>query len=153
MVGYVIGREFGYWLLLRYGFYLRITESRIKLGEYLFLRHGGKIVVVGRFVPVLRSIAGILAGANHMPWPQFLLGNALGALAWASIFGFAAYILGRQVERVAGPMVIAIGVVALILIVIAVIFVGRREAQLMAEAERALPGPLKNRRDRPGAGE
>jgi hypothetical protein len=41
----------------------------------------------------------------------------------------------------------------LILIVIAVIFVGRREAQLMAEAERALPGPLKNRRDRPGAGE
>jgi membrane protein DedA with SNARE-associated domain len=152
MVGYVIGREFGYWLLLRYGFYLRITESRIKLGEYLFLRHGGKIVVVGRFVPVLRSIAGILAGANHMPW-QFLLGNALGALAWASIFGFAAYILGRQVERVAGPMVIAIGVVALILIVIAVIFVGPREAQLMAEAERALPGPLKNRRDRPGAGE
>jgi membrane protein DedA with SNARE-associated domain len=115
MVGYVIGREFGYWLLLRYGFYLRITESRIKLGEYLFLRHGGKIVVVGRFVPVLRSIAGILAGANHMPWRQFLLGNALGALAWASIFGFAAYILGRQVERVAGPMVIAIGVVALIL--------------------------------------
>jgi membrane protein DedA with SNARE-associated domain len=115
MVGYVIGREFGYWLLLRYGFYLRITESRIKLGEYLFLRHGGKIVVVGCFVPVLRSIAGILAGANHMPWRQFLLGNALGALAWASIFGFAAYILGRQVERVAGPMVIAIGVVALIL--------------------------------------
>jgi membrane protein DedA with SNARE-associated domain len=50
------------------GFYLRITESRIKLGEYLFLRHGGKIVAVGRFVPVLRSIAGILAGANHMPW-------------------------------------------------------------------------------------
>jgi hypothetical protein len=70
-----------------------------------------------------------------------------------AIFGFAAYILGRQVERVAGPMVIAIGVVALILIVIAVIFVGRREAQLMAEAERALPGPLKNRRDRPSAGE
>jgi hypothetical protein len=43
-------------------------------------------------------------------------------------------------------MVIAIGVVALILIVIAVIFVGRREAQLMTGAERALPGPLKNRR-------
>ena len=35
MIGYVIGREFGYWLLLRYGAYVRITESRIKLGEYL----------------------------------------------------------------------------------------------------------------------
>ena len=72
MVGYVIGREFGYWLLLRYGSYLRITESRIKLGEYLFLRHGGKIVIVARFIPVLRSLAGILAGANRMPWRQFL---------------------------------------------------------------------------------
>jgi len=127
-------------------------------------RHGGPTGSLGDqscepplygafFVKRFQSGAHCLDRANHMPWRQFLLGNALGALAWASIFGFAAYILGRQVERVAGPMVIAIGVVALILIVIAVIFVGRREAQLMAEAERALPGPLKNRRDRPSAGE
>jgi membrane protein DedA with SNARE-associated domain len=61
-----------------------------------------------------------------MPWRQFLLGNAAGAIAWASAVGFAAYMLGRQVERVAGPMFMAIGIVALILIVIAVIFVGRR---------------------------
>jgi membrane protein DedA with SNARE-associated domain len=64
MIGYVIGREFGYWVLLRYGGYLRITESRIKLGQYLFLRHGGKIILIAQFVPVLRSIAG-LAGANR----------------------------------------------------------------------------------------
>jgi membrane protein DedA with SNARE-associated domain len=74
MIGYVIGREFGYWLLLRYGGYLWITESRIKLGQYLFLRHGGKIILLAQFLPVLRSIAGILAGANRMPgrvscWP------------------------------------------------------------------------------------
>src|SRR5215813_860052 len=66
MIGYVIGREYGYWLLLRYGGYLWITESRIKLGQYLFLRHGGKIIVVAQFLPVLRSLAGILAGANRM---------------------------------------------------------------------------------------
>jgi membrane protein DedA with SNARE-associated domain len=143
MIGYVIGREFGYWLLLRYGFYLRITESRIKLGEYLFLRHGGKIIFVSRFVPVLRSIAGILAGANRMPWRQFLLANAVGALAWSCFFGFAAYMLGREVERLAGPMVIVVGVAVLILVIAGAIFVGRHEAQLAAEAERALPGPLK----------
>ncbi len=45
MIGYVLGREFGYWLLLRYGNYVGMSESRIKLGQYLFLRHGGKIVV------------------------------------------------------------------------------------------------------------
>jgi membrane protein DedA with SNARE-associated domain len=51
MIGYVIGRE--YWLLLRYGGYLWITESRIKLGQYLFLRHGGKIILLAQFLPVL----------------------------------------------------------------------------------------------------
>ncbi len=143
MIGYVIGREFGYWLLLRYGSYVRITESRIKLGEYLFLRHGGAIVIIARFVPVLRSLAGILAGANRMPWRHFLLANVVGALAWVSSFGFAAYMLGRQVERLAGPMVIVVGIATVIVIVVATIFVRRHEAQLAAEAERALPGPLR----------
>jgi membrane protein DedA with SNARE-associated domain len=143
MVGYVIGREFGYYLLLRYGPYVRITESRIKLGEYLFLRHGGKILIIARFVPVLRSIAGILAGANRMPWRRFMLANVVGAWVWAAFFGFAAYLLGRQIERVAGPLVMIIGAATVIVLVIAAIFVGRHEAQLAAEAERALPGPLK----------
>ncbi len=75
MIGYAIGREFGYWLLLRYGNYVRMTESRIKLGQYLFLRHGGKIVFVAQFVPVLRTFAGIFAGANVMPWRDFLVAN------------------------------------------------------------------------------
>ncbi len=143
MVGYVIGREYGYWLLLRYGGYLRITESRIKLGEYLFLRHGGKIIFIARFVPMLRALAGILAGANRMPWRQFMLANVVGACIWAAFFGFAAYMLGHQLEKVAGPLVIVIGVAAVIVIAIGANFVGRHEAQLAAEAERALPGPLK----------
>ncbi len=142
MIGYVIGREFGYWLLLRFGVYLRITESRIKLGQYLFLRHGGKIIIVARFIPLLRALAGILAGANRMPWRHFLLANIVGALAWASFFGFSAYLLGRQVERAAGPMVIIFGLAAVVVIMVGINFVGRHEAELTAEAERALPGPL-----------
>jgi membrane protein DedA with SNARE-associated domain len=145
MIGYVIGREFGYWLLLRYGAYVRLTESRIKLGEYLFLRHGGKIVFVARFVPFLRSIAGILAGGNHMPWRQFMFANIVGALAWAAFFGFASYMLGSQVEKVAGPVVLVVGVAAVIVIALAINFISKHEAQLTAEAERALPGPLKMR--------
>jgi membrane protein YqaA with SNARE-associated domain len=89
MIGYVIGREFGYWLLLRYGGYLWITESRIKLGQYLFLRHGGKVIVIAQFLPVLRSLAGILAGANRMPWPRFILTNIVGAFLWATLLGGA----------------------------------------------------------------
>jgi len=142
VVGYLIGFQFGYWLLLRYGYYLRITESRIKLGQYLFLKHGGKIIVVAAFVPVLRTIAGILAGANRMPWRHFLLTNVVGALLWAAFFGIAAYFLGRQVERLAGSMVIIIGIIAAVVIFVVANFVNRHEAQLAAKAERALPGPL-----------
>jgi membrane protein DedA with SNARE-associated domain len=142
MIGYIIGREYGYWVLLRYGPYVGITESRIKLGEYLFLRYGSKIIFIGRFVPLLRSLAGILAGANRMPWRQFMLANIVGAVAWASFFGFAAYIFGHQIHKFAGPMVIAIAVAAVIALVAGAIFIRRHEAQLVAEAERALPGPL-----------
>jgi len=94
MIGYVIGREFGYWLLLRYGNYVRMSESRIKLGQYLFLRHGGKIVFIAQFVPVLRTFAGIFAGANVMPWRNFLTANVSGSLVWAALYGWAAYELG-----------------------------------------------------------
>jgi membrane protein DedA with SNARE-associated domain len=145
MAGYLIGREFGYRLLLRYGPYLRITESRIKLGEYLFLRHGGKIIIIARFVPLLRALAGILAGANRMPWRQFMLANIAGAVLWSCAFGFASYMLGREIEKVAGPLVIVIGIAAVVVIALGAHFVGRHEAELTAEAERALPGPLKPR--------
>jgi membrane protein DedA with SNARE-associated domain len=60
VIGYMIGRQFGYRLLLRYGGYLRITEGRIKLGEYLFLRYGITIVIVARFV------TAIVVGVNFL---------------------------------------------------------------------------------------
>jgi len=143
MIGYVIGRQFGYWLLLRYGNYVRMTESRIKLGQYLFLRHGGKIVVVAQFVPVLRTFAGVFAGANCMPWRQFLVANAVGSFVWAVSYGYAAYALGRGFERLEGPIVIILAIATVLTFIIGGIFVNRHEAQLSAKAERAMPGPLK----------
>jgi membrane protein DedA with SNARE-associated domain len=77
-IGYVFGREIGYRLLLRFGPYLGLTEGRIKLGQYLFMKHGGKVVFFGRFVAVLRVLAAFLAGVNRLAWPRFLVANALG---------------------------------------------------------------------------
>lgn len=142
MIGYVLGHEFGYWLLLRYGSYVRMTTSRIKLGQYLFLRHGGKIVFVASFVPVLRTFAGIFAGANVMPWRDFLFANIVGAILWAALYGYAAYELGREFERLEGPLVVVLGIITVVLFIAGGIFVRRHEAQLIAEAERAMPGPL-----------
>lgn len=151
IVGYAIGARFGYWLLLRYGPYVWITESRVKLGQYLFLKHGGIIIVVAQFVPFLRAIAGILAGANRMPRRTFLLASAVGATIWSLFFGFAAYYFGRQFARLAeswwffsGPSGwIVCGIAAVVVILAIANFVGRHEAQLTAKAEQALPGPLR----------
>src|SRR5438034_1212099 len=86
IIGFWIGREIGYPLLLRYGHYVGLTESKIKIGQYLFRSHGGKIVFFGRFVPLLRTIAALLAGANCMSWSRFLLFNTAGSILWAGAY-------------------------------------------------------------------
>ena len=141
-VGYWIGREFGYRLLRRYGSHIGLSPDKLKLGQYLFLRYGSMVVFFGRFIAVLRVLAAILAGANRMHWRRFLLANAAGAILWASLVGFGTYFFGRAVMHVTGPVGIALAAVALAVIVGALLFVRAHEAELQAEAERALPGPL-----------
>jgi membrane protein DedA with SNARE-associated domain len=143
ILGYLIGRKFGYWLLVRYGSYLGMTQARIKLGQYLFLRHGTKIVFVAQFIPVLRTFAGVFAGANVMPWRSFMIANAAGSAIWAAAYGYAAYALGVEFERLQGPIVIVLVVITVLSFIVGGVFVHRHEAQLVAEAERAMPGPLK----------
>lgn len=141
-IGFWLGRALGYRLLLRYGRHVGLSERRIKLGQYLFLRHGGKVVFFGRFVPVLRALAAFLAGANRMDWPRFLVFNAAGGMVWASAYGVAAFRLGQEVERLAKPVGIALAVAAVIAIVVLLVVLRAQEARLEQEVERALPGPL-----------
>ena len=142
-IGYWVGREFGYRLLLRYGGYIGLAPSKIKLGQYLFLRHGGKVVFFGRFVAVLRILAAFLAGVNRMEWSRFLLANAAGGILWASLVGLGAYTFGRTVLQVTGPFGLALVAVTLALIAAGVVFLRSHEAELEARAEQALPGPLR----------
>lgn len=141
-LGYLIGREFGYRLLLRYGSRFGLSASKIKLGQYLFLRHGGKVVFFGRFVAILRMLAAMLAGVNRMNWGRFLLANAAGGILWACSVGFGAYTFGRALTHVTGPLSIVLVLASLAIIIAALRFVRTHEAELEAEAERALPGRL-----------
>lgn len=141
--GYWVGREFGFPLIYRYGHWVRLDEGRLKIAQYLFVRHGGKIVFFGRFVALLRAFAAFLAGVNHLPWPRFLVFNALGAIVWATLFGFGGFWLGRAFEHYARPVGLAALVCAIIGMVVAGRFVAHHEATLRDEAERALPGPLR----------
>jgi membrane protein DedA with SNARE-associated domain len=141
-LGFWVGREGGYRLLRRYGRYIRLDERKLKLGQYLFLKHGSKVVFFGRFVAVLRAWAAFLAGTNRMRWPEFLIFNALGGIVWATIFGLGGYFLGKSIDRFTGPFGIASLVLAVIIIIATLIFVARNESRLEDEAEKAMPGSL-----------
>ncbi len=146
VVAFWIGREIGYPMLLRYGHYVRLTERKIRIGQYLFWRHGGKIVFFGRFVPLLRMLAALLAGANRMSWPRFLLFNTAGSILWTCVYGLGAYYLGQEASRWAAPFEVGLAAVVLVIIVGGAILLRRREAHLAQAAELALPGPLQDPR-------
>src|ERR1700724_2024650 len=96
-IGYVIGRTGGYRLLKRYGRYIRLEENRLRLGQYLFHKHGSKVVFFGRFVSVLRLFSRFLAGVDRMHWRRFLIFNAAGGVILATLYGAAPFPLGQQV--------------------------------------------------------
>jgi membrane protein DedA with SNARE-associated domain len=141
-IGFALGRWGGYRLLRRYGKYIRFDERRLKIGRFIFLRHGGKVVFFGRFVAVLRTYAAFLAGTNRMSWPRFLAFNAAGGIIWATGIGLAYYYIGNTVKHLRGPVDIALGAVALVVIVAFFLYLRRTEERYAAEAERAFPGPL-----------
>lgn len=138
-----VGRAAGYPLALRYGGYIGLTESRMKLGQYMFVKHGGKIVFVSRFIAILRALSAFLAGANRMDWGRFMLFNVSGAVLWAGSFGTAAYLLGRQVHHLEGPVGIGFGAVIVGAVIAGVVLVRQQHGRMQAAAERAFPGPLR----------
>ncbi|MEA2633695.1 MAG: hypothetical protein QOJ33_560 [Chloroflexota bacterium] len=142
-IGYVIGRTGGYRLVKRYGRYIRLEENRLRLGQYLFDKHGSKVVFFGRFVSVLRIFAAFLAGVNRMHWRRFLIFNAAGGIVWSTIYGIAAFLLGKQLLQLSGWVDLALAIVGVAVIIAVIVFLRRNEARLQREADRAMPGPLK----------
>ena len=120
-IGFAIGRRGGRRLFMAPG---PLHEHRLKVlehGEPFFAKHGPKAVFLGRWVSGLRIASAWLAGMNRMSWPTFLFWNALGGIAWATSIALGVYLLGDIAEKVistAGPVAAAVGVIALIGVVV-----------------------------------
>ncbi|MGC4834690.1 DedA family protein [Micromonospora vinacea] len=100
-VGYAIGRRGGRPLLARLGrrFPKHLGPAQLARAEQSFARHGVWAVFFGRFVALLRILAGPLAGALHVPYRRFLLANAAGGLVWAFGTTYLLYSVGRAAEH------------------------------------------------------
>jgi membrane protein DedA with SNARE-associated domain len=136
MVGYGIGWGVGFRLLRRYGRYVGLTGRRMAFGRALFRRHGVKVVFAARFIVLLRTLAALLAGANHMPWGRFMAANVAGSVVWSALYGGGAYLLGHEAKRVAGPIAIGICVAVGVALLAAGLYARRREHQLLAQPLR-----------------
>lgn len=141
-IGFFIGHRWGYGWARRYGRYVRLHEGRLKLGRYLFLRHGGKVVFYGRFFSVLRTYAAFLAGTNAMPWRRFLFFNAAGGIVWSAIYTFVFYGLGAGAKNLSHDVEYVLGAIVLVAVIAFVLYVRRHERELIKRAEQVLPGSL-----------
>lgn len=132
-LGYWLGRRLGWAVMLRLGRLLRQSDGQMEELRVRFLLHAGKSVFLGRFVAVLRVIAGPMAGAVGMPYRKFLLCNAAGALVWATTMVSLAWLGGRWIPfQSMAKGVVEFGLGALVLVVLLLLiprFTSRLEAK------------------------
>ena len=123
-IGYWIGRLGGRALLERWEPIARYSRKALPPAERFFAKHGSKTVFLGRFIAFLRVTSAWLAGISHMPWKSFLLWNAAGGIAWATIVAVVSYEFGQA----AGDAISKYGLygVAVVVVLALAAFVGIR---------------------------
>ena len=99
--GYLMGRKLGRGFLLQHGPRFHITPGVIARVETIFDAHGGKAIVIGRFIGFARALTPFLAGTSHIPYRRFLMFDIVGAAAWAAAFLGVGYLVAASLDRVA----------------------------------------------------
>jgi membrane-associated protein len=137
-IGYEVGARYGTRLLnLRI---LRKRQDRIDAARALLARYGGPAVFFGRYIAFFRAIMPFLAGASHMPYPRFLLFNALGGTTWgigSVLLGFLAGNSYAMFERAFGQIAAFVGAGLVVAALIAWLVVRHRRRARQTKADEA----------------
>jgi membrane protein DedA with SNARE-associated domain len=128
-LGFAIGHFGGRRIVERYGRYVLLTPERLGKATSFFNRHGGKIIVVARFIEGLRQANGIIAGTTGMHWPRFLAFNALGAALWVAAWTSVGYFSASHIDTIYGAATRYDTYVAVALGALALAYVARRVAR------------------------
>jgi membrane protein DedA with SNARE-associated domain/membrane-associated phospholipid phosphatase len=140
---FLLGRRLGREFVLRHGPRFRLTEDRFKQVESYFSRHGGKTILIGRFVGVVRAVAPFIAGSSGMRYRQFVPFSILGTGLWSAAFTLVGYFASKSIEEAAqraeqGALLLGILISAIVAIVVAVRFLRKPEnrARIVQTMER-----------------
>ncbi|MDF2448660.1 MAG: alkaline phosphatase [Bacteroidota bacterium] len=128
MLAAVLGNIFGYWFGRKAGanLYSRkdsllFRKKHLITTQAFYEKHGGKTLIVGRFLPIIRTFAPILAGVIKVDFKAFMLYNIVGAAAWIGSIATIAYFLGIKfpwIENYLGYIVIGLIIVTAIPVII-----------------------------------
>ena len=143
-VAAVIGDATGYSIGIRFGRSLfRKPESRFFKPEYLvkseafFEKHGGKAIILARFMPIVRTFAPVIAGVSAMQYRKFAVYNVAGAVLWAIGVTVAGYFLGKSIPSVDRYLLPIIAAIILVSVAPSVIHVWRENGdEIKAGARR-----------------
>jgi membrane-associated protein len=104
LTSYALGRRLGRRFLLAHGPRLGVTPKRLATVDGFFDRHGGKAILVGRFVGIVRAVAPFTAGASNLPLRGFLPWSLLGTAIWATAFTLLGYAFSDSFSQAAGAL-------------------------------------------------
>jgi len=99
-VGYHIGKATGPRIFTRQDSLL-FNKSHLLKAQAFYEKHGGKTIIIARFMPIVRTFAPVVAGVGKMEYRAFLAYNVVGGIAWVWSMLMTGYILGRTVPGVA----------------------------------------------------
>jgi membrane-associated protein len=129
----VIGDSVNYWIGMRVGERAFSGRVRFLKQEHLertrafYARHGGKTIVLARFIPIIRTFAPFVAGVGRMHYPRFLAYNVAGAVLWVSLFVLGGYFFGNIPAVRSNFTLVILAIIALSVVPVVVEFLrGRR---------------------------
>lgn len=97
-VGYAFGHKLGPRVFKRPDSLL-FRQENIKAAQDFYEKHGGKAIIIARFIPIVRTFAPVVAGVGKMHYKQFLAFNLVGGFLWAAGITYIGYFAGKSLTR------------------------------------------------------
>jgi membrane protein DedA with SNARE-associated domain/membrane-associated phospholipid phosphatase len=142
-VSFLLGAHLGRGFLVRHGERVRITEDRLKKVEDYFARYGGRTILIGRFIGLVRALAPFIAGSSKLPYRNFAPFSILGTGLWAITFILIGYFFAQSLDTVTnavGRGLVVFGIVVGVVVALVLAYRFLREPEnrrrLAAEMER-----------------
>ncbi|MDA4111433.1 MAG: DedA family protein [Thaumarchaeota archaeon] len=133
LIDYSIGFYLGRAVVLRYGRYVRLHESQLKTAEKWFAKYGEAIVLLARFVPLIRTLVAFPAGIAEMKIWKFVVFSMIGIVVWDSILIYIGYFFGQNYNSIVTSLTNVFTLVEILavvaVIVVLVLWVRRKPAK------------------------